>query len=372
MNLRLEYRIIPKKDSTTKKTNSPRMIARSLRVIPKKESTTKNTNPPRIITRSLRVIPKKESTTKKTNPPRMIARSLSTSVLTSNVRLKTRGAKPAALQQSSANEMDVASVYPDGSFCCFIANDLPIAGSSFGALTGAVKDALRLKKHLVDRRQFKCVGELFNENATAQNVRQLFSSVKSLLKSKPRSRFVLFLACHTLHVPEEQEAWLGLFGFDPSNLEATSLEVRCLKTFAKRLDSLHQLYLIDSCHSGTLLHRVRGSFEKSMASSPAILGMAASSSNQQAAENQTGGMFTSHLLKALKLHVEVELKLADGGEKEKKWMTTHEIFAKVARGVSSECFEKFGHKQTPAFGVLFSETKLGVKCEGSVLFRASF
>ena len=174
-----------------------------------------------------------ESTTKKTNPPRMIARSLSTSVLTSNVRLKTRGAKPAALQQSSANEMDVASVYPDGSFCCFIANDLPIAGSSFGALTGAVKDALRLKKHLVDRRQFKCVGELFNENATAQNVRQLFSSVKSLLKSKPRSRFVLFLACHTLHVPEEQEAWLGLFGFDPSNLEATSLEVRCLKTFAK-------------------------------------------------------------------------------------------------------------------------------------------
>lgn len=78
--------------------------------------------------------------------------------------------------------------------------------------------------------------------------------------------------------------------------------------------------------------------------------------------------FFHHFFSFRKIFVHVK----DGGEKEKKWMTTHEIFAKVARGVSSECFEKFGHKQTPAFGVLFSETKLGVKCEGSVLFRASF
>lgn len=350
-----------------------------------------------------RAMPKKELTIKKLQQSRAvadrisskfasanIARSLSMSVLTSKHSNKikltaytrgatkftacTRGAKSSSSSFPIGNSSsDVASIYPDGSFCCFVALDHcgDEKEHSFGHLKSAVNDALKLKEHLVEDRDFSCIDELYNEQATAQNIRKLFSQVKSTLKGKPKSRFIFFLACHTLQVQEEQEAWLGLFGFDAASLEATSLEVRELRTFAYRVDSIHQLFLLDSCHSGTLLHRVRSvrlaaasSFETSMACSPAVLGMAASSSNQQAAENQAGGLFTTNFLKAL--------KLKDENKKEKKnaeWKTAHEIFADLARGVSRDAYELYGHTQTPAFGVLFSETKLGVKCEGSVLFR---
>tara|TARA_B100000795_G_scaffold12767_1_gene8863 strand:+ start:91 stop:423 length:333 start_codon:yes stop_codon:yes gene_type:complete len=101
---------------------------------------------------------------------------------------------------------NLRDIYPDGSYCAFIALDT--CGNKTLKNLNAVKDAKRLKQHLCLERKFTSLGELYNSKATNQNIRKLFGHIKTMLKNKANARFILFLACHTILLREpDNEAW---------------------------------------------------------------------------------------------------------------------------------------------------------------------
>ena len=196
-----------------------------------------------------------------------------------------RGSAPSTttptVQPQQTAMATIQDIYPDGSYCAFLALDT-CGDTNTQPLTGAVKDAIRLKQHLCKDRNFECIGNLFNHQATNQNIRKLFSTIKSTLQNKPNARFVLFVACHT--VIQENEAWLCTYNFNKAMLEETALEITELRTFSTRNNCKHQLLLLDSCHTGMLFMRTRGgassfsqtslsNYERTLASSPSCLGI---------------------------------------------------------------------------------------------------
>ena len=130
--------------------------------------------------------------------------SQSTSILFKN----TRGAAPSKKSTATSNPpmKNLRDIYPDGSYCAFIALDT--CGNKTLKNLNAVKDAKRLKQHLCLERKFTSLGELYNSKATNQNIRKLFGHIKTMLKNKANARFILFLACHTILLREpDNEAW---------------------------------------------------------------------------------------------------------------------------------------------------------------------
>ena len=120
----------------------------------------------------------------------------------------TRGAAPSKKSTATSNPpmKNLRDIYPDGSYCAFIALDT--CGNKTLKNLNAVKDAKRLKHHLCLERKFTSLGELYNSKATNQNIRKLFGHIKTMLKNKANARFILFLACHTILLREpDNEAW---------------------------------------------------------------------------------------------------------------------------------------------------------------------
>ena len=134
--------------------------------------------------------------------------SQSTSTSTSTSFKLTRGAAPSKKSTATSNPpmKNLRDIYPDGSYCAFIALDT--CGNKTLKNLNAVKDAKRLKQHLCLERKFTSLGELYNSKATNQNIRKLFGHIKTMLKNKANARFILFLACHTILLREpDNEAW---------------------------------------------------------------------------------------------------------------------------------------------------------------------
>ena len=134
--------------------------------------------------------------------------SQSTSTSTSILFKNTRGAAPSKKSTATSNPptKNLRDIYPDGSYCAFIALDT--CGNKTLKNLNAVKDAKRLKQHLCLERKFTSLGELYNSKATNQNIRKLFGHIKTMLKNKANARFILFLACHTILLREpDNEAW---------------------------------------------------------------------------------------------------------------------------------------------------------------------
>jgi len=126
----------------------------------------------------------------------------------------------------SCQSSELKSIYSDGSYFAAIALDRCGSCTDLPNLSSAKSDAVKLRTHLVNCRNFVVIGEKYNEDATSQGVRELFACIKKTLKDKPNSRLILFMAMHTVHVHDDDESWLALFGFNDECLEVTGMEIR--------------------------------------------------------------------------------------------------------------------------------------------------
>jgi hypothetical protein len=278
--------------------------------------------------------------------------------------LKVRGLKKSNVSSlkfeiKKNKRIGINDIYSDGSYCAFVALDTCGNDSDVTKLQGAVSDAKTLQKHLVSERKFQVIGELFNQEATSSNFRKLMGRVKLVLADKPNSRFIMFLACHTIYDHACDEAWISLYGFNKSRLEETSIEIRELKSYCARNISKHQLLLLDSCHTGMLFMRTRGRFSNGnhLAESPCALAIAATSANGEALETAKGGLFTSKIIEAL-----------NSVTRGSNFFTAHELFSTIQQHVTEQALDNFNFTQTPSMGSLFLLHRNGRKCEGSMLF----
>eukprot|EP00505_MAST-04D_sp_SCG-Rhode-Island_P000583 Stramenopile-MAST_4_protein_583 len=279
----------------------------------------------------------------------------------------TRGGGGGSKKKQEWNSTDV---YPDGSYAVIIAIDkyenagIPVNDGGFENLNCTVKDA-KLMREALAARGFTILGELLNEQATMPRVKKLMSTTKKALKGKMRSRFVFFLASHGYL--EEGEAWMCCYGADRGALEETCIDLNELKKMSKRLDSSHQLFVLDCCHAGGLFAGTRGAptkYEQAMMRSPAIYGMTAVTEDQEALESEvTGhGFFTQSVVHGLN----GKAPEFDRGE---PYITATQLFSYAQKRVFQEAEEK-ERIQTPKFEPLVQMHK-DKSCDGQFLFFAN-
>ena len=259
-------------------------------------------------------------------------------------------------------------MYPDGSYAVIIAIDkyqsagVPVDDGGFKNLNCTVKDA-KLMRETLEARGFTILQELLNEEATQSNVRKLMGTVKKKLKGKKKSRFIFFLASHGFL--EDDEAWMCCYGANREELEDACIELKSLKAFSKRLDSTHQLFILDCCHAGGLFAGTRGAptkYELALMRSPAVYGMTAVTEDQEALEANGHGLFTQSIVHALN-------GLAPEFQRNEAYLTATQLFSYAQKSVFQKAEEK-GHHQTPKFEPLIQMHK-DKSCDGQFLFFAN-
>ena len=290
---------------------------------------------------------------------------------------KTRGAASAKVSSPAAALLQEEEVdyYPDGSFAVIVAiNDytssVPLNEGGLPNLQCARNDGNLIKDTLVHRHGFEMLGELYDASATSMDLLDMLDTVKQKMEGKVKARFVFFLASHG-YLDFDERGWICAHGCRLNKLNSTCLKMSVLKDFAESIDCMHQLYLLDCCHAGSLLVSTRGGpsnpsktkrseYEQAMLASPAIHGLTAVTKNQQALEVNGHGMFTRSFIEGL-----------DGGvgvfaREERTHVTTTELFSYVQRRVL-ELAKQINRDQTPRCEPLLINHKKK-PCDGQMLF----
>jgi WD40 repeat protein len=154
--------------------------------------------------------------------------------------------------------------------------------------------------------------EIYNEDATKENITTAFKSI--IARAKTEDVFLFYYAGHgTLDEEKNDEYYLvptditKLYG-DPTQLVAKGISATELKGFLTQIKSQKQIILMDACHSGgalkTLNTRAAAMDEKAivqLARSSGVVMIAASGTKQFATEFEQlkHGVFTYALLEAL-------------------------------------------------------------------------
>ena len=290
---------------------------------------------------------------------------------------KTRGAASAKVSSPAAALLQEEEVdyYPDGSFACIIAiNDytssVPLNEGGLPNLQCAQNDGNLIKDTLVNRHGFEMLGELYDASATSLDLLDMLDTVKLRVQGLKRARFVFFLASHG-YLDTDERGWICPHGCRLNKLNSTCIKMSVLKDFAESIDCMHQLYLLDCCHAGSLLVSTRGGpsnssktkrseYEQAMLASPAIHGLTAVTKNQQALEVNGHGMFTRSFIEGLNGGVGVFAR------EERTHVTTTELFSYVQRRVL-ELAKKINRDQTPRCEPLLINHKKK-PCDGQMLF----
>ena len=279
----------------------------------------------------------------------------------------TRGGGKKILSLDLGSQWSADEMYPDGSFAAIVGIDdydndgVPVDLGGMRSLHCAVSDANLMKETLVEK-GFVIVSELLNSQATAQNVKEMIDTVKEMLKGKKRARFVLFLASHGYFDEENEETWMMCYGGNTNKLASTCVDLNEIKKMSKRLDTTHQLYVLDCCHAGGLFAGTRGAptkYETQLMKSPAVYGMTAVTEDQEAMEAHGHGLFTRAIVDGLKGN-------APEFQRGEDHLTAGQLFEYASRSVFQAAQER-SHVQTPKFEPLQQMHKKK-SCDGQFLF----
>lgn len=179
------------------------------------------------------------------------------------------------------------------------------------SLSNPVKDARDLKKVLMEKYGFvqNNVLELYNEEATPDNVRAQFESLKE--KGTDIDNLIIYYSGHGYYDPSfDLGYWVPSEGKTSQNATATYLPNDNMKNFIKTLNFRHILMVADACFSGSLFINERGIESEKNESLKSRWGM--SSGNLELVSDGEKGKnspFAAFLIQYLKDNLEDRLKI---------------------------------------------------------------
>jgi WD40 repeat protein len=210
----------------------------------------------------------------------------------------------------------------------------------------AAKDAHDFIKHLADK-----AGTLYkpsnihlttlvNEQAGKQNILATIEKLASRIKHG--DSFIFFAASHGLLLQSQYYIVTSSFA-GPLDSNSSLISSNEIVEMSKKIKSLSQLFIFDTCHAGGVDTIVSGLYDARMSVLAKKMGLhiyASAGSVQTALDGYQGnGLYTHTLLAGLKNGAVVD--------KDKSGMVTVKSLGIYSREMTTEISQKLGHPQTP-------------------------
>ncbi len=149
-----------------------------------------------------------------------------------------------------------------------------------------------------DLRQMR-LDMLLDRQATKAQILRAFDDLSRSIR--PADGFILFVAGHGVLL--EEQYYMLTHDFDGKVSESSMISSNELVEFSKRLKSLNQLLIFDTCHAGGIDYIVSGLYDARMSNLARKMGLhvyASASSREKALDGYQGnGLFTHALLDGL-------------------------------------------------------------------------
>lgn len=223
----------------------------------------------------------------------------------------------------------------------------------------AVADAKAVEKVLRERHGFRTVAMLLDADATKSNIEQAFDDLRRLLDGTDleQARMLFYFAGHG--IKHGSTSYLCPYEAQRDRAFSTCINLSFVPHYARDFSAMHQLYILDACHSGGLLTLARNNtlWGLHLASHPTVQGMTAVSESEEALESGGRGVFSQALVHGLQ---------GDAFERGATFLTALALFEYVQESVfyRARCH---GGVQTPQFGKILPRLK-GRACDGEFLF----
>lgn len=128
--------------------------------------------------------------------------------------------------------------------------------ANWQSLGTPVRDVKELKQVLISDYRFGEKDILLLENATYEQMIEAFQELKA--RSNEKSSLLIYYAGHGFYPPDEEEGyWVPSDGGSPKT-QKLFLSTSTILSKIKAINSRHTLVIADSCFSGSLIRRTRG------------------------------------------------------------------------------------------------------------------
>ena len=170
----------------------------------------------------------------------------------------------------------------------------------------------------------------------------ILSSIKEVSeKIKPGDMFIMFVASHGLLI--ENQYYIVTHDFDGMPGQDKMISSNEIVEMSKKIKSLNQLFIFDTCHAGGVDYIVSGLYDARMSVLAKKMGLhiyASASSFQEALDGYKGnGLFTYTLLDGLDNKQEAD-------KNQDRQISLIELGG-YSKQTTGEISKKIGHAQTP-------------------------
>ena len=263
-------------------------------------------------------------------------------------------------KEETLDELCEDDVYEQGKYAVYIAID---EYENYDNLNSCVNDAKKMEKELTKQGFITLNNDIMcNQQVTKENIEMFFDKIITFLKDKKHSCFILYIAGHGQDINGRNPSFL-CHNYDKNNSLSTSISYETINNYSKMFSSKHQLFIMDSCYSGSLIkYKTReGAWKKSYTHSYGIHGISSVQTYGKAIEGTNGGIFTECFINTLH-------NLLENNDK----VRISEVFNKLIPNIKNELV-KFGvdnlAKYTPKFGRLYNEiTRRREYVNGEIIF----
>jgi len=212
-------------------------------------------------------------------------------------------------------------------------------------LTYAVKDATDMTQKLLQQSATLFNPQnirpemLIDKDATKANILDKINEISR--KIKPGDSFILFVAGHGILLQNQYYMLTG--EYDGNVNEGTMISSNEIVEMSKKIKSLSQLFIFDTCHAGGVDTIVSGLYDARMSVLAKKMGLHiyASANSKEAAMDgyQGNGLFTFTLMDGLNNNKETD--------KNKDSRVSLEELGEYSKQTTTGISKKIGHQQTP-------------------------
>ena len=209
----------------------------------------------------------------------------------------------------------------------------------------AVKDSKDIKERILKQAETLYKPQnihhmiLSDKDATKQNIISKINELSKLIK--PTDSFILFVAGHGILL--QNQYYMLTSEYDGKANESAMISSNEIVEMSKKIKSLSQLFIFDTCHAGGVDYIISGLYDARMSVLAKKMGLhiyASASSFQEAIDGYKGnGLFTYTLLDGLNNN-----KNADRNKDNKISLTELGEYSKTT---TTDISKKIGHTQTP-------------------------
>lgn len=212
-------------------------------------------------------------------------------------------------------------------------------------LNYAMKDASNIEEKLLKQSATLYRPEnihhelLINDRATRENINKRIDELARAVR--PTDGFILFVAGHGLLL--QNQYYMLTHEYDGTISDDNTISSNAIIEMSKKIKSLSQLFIFDTCHAGGVDYIVSGLYDARMSVLAKKMGLhiyASASDRQSAMDGYKGnGLFTYTLLDGLNNN-----RAAD---KNKDGKVTVVGLGEYSKKMTAEISKEIGHSQTP-------------------------